>query len=104
MNGGVIVFLCNNTPNGPQPQACPSPGGTVTGTITAEDVIGPGLNAGAADQGITPGGLNEALRAIANGAPYVNVHSERFPSGEFRGQVRVDDRRKDEQRRDDSDR
>ena len=94
MNGGVIVFLCNNSPDGPQPQPCPSPGGTLTGTITAQDVVGPGLNAEAADQGITPGSLNDALRAILSGATYVNVHSERFPGGELRGQIRIDDDQK----------
>ena len=105
VNGGVMVFLCNNGPNGPQPRPCPSPGGTVTGTITAEDVIGPGLNAGAADQGITPGSLDDVVRAILNGATYVNVHSERFPGGELRGQIKVvEDERKGDQRQDESDR
>jgi hypothetical protein len=45
-NGGVIAFLCGG---GGKP-SCPSgPNGTVSGTITAADVIGPapqGLNAG----------------------------------------------------------
>ncbi len=35
VNGGVMVFLCNNTPDGPQPRPCPSQGGTVSATITA---------------------------------------------------------------------
>jgi hypothetical protein len=92
VNGGIMVFLCNNSPDGPQPRPCPSPGGTVTGTIRAEDVVGPGLSAGAADQGITPGSLDDALRAIlnGNGATYANVHSERFPGGEIRGQITID--------------
>jgi CHRD domain len=92
VNGGIMVFLCNNSPDGPQPRPCPSPGGTVTGTIRAEDVVGPGLSAGAADQGITPGSLDDALRAIlnGNGATYANVHSERFPGGEIRGQIAID--------------
>jgi hypothetical protein len=105
VNGGVMVFLCNNSPDGPQPGPCPSPGGTVTGTITAEDVVGPGLNAEAADQGITPGSLDDALRAILRGATYVNVHSERFPGGELRGQIKiVEDGKKDDEREDDDDR
>jgi hypothetical protein len=75
VNGGIILFLCNNSPDGPQPRPCPSPGGTVTGTIRAEDVVGPGLNAGEADQGITPGSLDDAFRAIlnGNGAAYANA-------------------------------
>src|SRR5262245_49494423 len=30
--GGVMVFLCNNTPAGPAPRPCPNGSGTVTGT------------------------------------------------------------------------
>jgi hypothetical protein len=103
VNGGIMVFLCNNSPTGPQPGPCPSPGGTVTGTITAEDVLGPGLEAGAADQGITPGNLNDVLRAILSGATYVNVHSERFPGGEIRGQIKIDDGKGDDDRGHDDD-
>jgi hypothetical protein len=93
VNGGVMVFLCNNSPNGPQPRACPSPGGTVSGTFTAEDVVGPGLNAGANDQGIEPGSLDNVIEAIRSGNTYVNIHSQRWPGGELRGRIRTDERR-----------
>jgi CHRD domain-containing protein len=89
VNGGVMVFLCNNTPEGPQPRACPAQGGTVTGTFTAEDVVGPGPEDPATDQGIRPGNLQDVIRAILSGATYVNVHSERWPPGEIRGQISV---------------
>jgi hypothetical protein len=80
--GGVSAFLCGG---GDKP-ACPTPGGTVEGTIDAADVIGP------AGQGILAGQLNELVRAIRAGATYVNVHSTTFPAGEIRGQVKSDRR------------
>ena len=81
--GGVSAFLCGG---GDKP-ACPTPGGTVEGTIDAADVIGP------AGQGILAGQLNELVRAIRAGATYVNVHSTTFPAGENRGQVKGDRRK-----------
>ena len=81
--GGVSAFLCGG---GDKP-ACPSPAGTVEGTIDAADVIGP------AGQGILAGQLNELVRAIRAGAAYVNVHSTTFPAGEIRGQLKSDRRR-----------
>lgn len=81
--GGVSAFLCGG---GDKP-ACPTPGGTVEGTIDAADVIGP------AGQGILAGQLNELVRAIRAGATYVNVHSTTFPAGEIRGQVKSDRRK-----------
>ena len=80
-SGGVSAFLCGG---GTKP-ACPAAAGTVTGTITPADVIGP------AAQGIAPGEFAEVLRAIRAGAVYANVHSAARPGGEIRGQLRVDD-------------
>jgi hypothetical protein len=62
--GGVSAFLCGG---GDKP-ACPSPGGTVSGTIDAADVIGP------TGQGIAPGQIAELIRAMRAGATYANVH------------------------------
>jgi CHRD domain-containing protein len=76
VNGGVAAFLCGG---GGKP-ACP-PSGTVTGNIAASDVIGP------AGQGIAAGELDELVRAIKHGVTYVNVHTDKFPDGEIRGQI-----------------
>jgi CHRD domain len=80
VNGGISAFLCGG---GGKP-ACPTTGGTVTGTIVAADVIGP------TDKGIQVGEFAELLRAMRNGATYVNVHSQAWPPGEIRGNIRRD--------------
>src|SRR3954469_18795742 len=80
--GGISAFLCSNLNNGPAgTPACPTPGGTVTGTITPPQVIGP------AAQGIQPGEFAELVRALRAGAAYANIHTTTFPAGEIRGQI-----------------
>jgi hypothetical protein len=85
VNGGIVVFLCQTTsfpdPTGLAP-TCP-PSGTVTGTITAANVLA------VPAQGIAAGEFGEVLRAIRRGVTYVNVHSDKFPGGEIRGQIRI---------------
>jgi len=80
VGAGVFGFLCG----GPKP-ACPTPGGTVEGTWTAADVIGP------TGQGVAAGSFGEFVRALRAGAVYINVHSNgatpSYPEGEIRGQV-----------------
>ena len=84
VNGGIMIFLCSNLGNGPAgTQACPPSPGSISGTIEADDVV-----AAAAAQGIAAGELGEAIRAMRNGVTYVNVHSDIFPGGEIRGQLR----------------
>jgi hypothetical protein len=78
VNGGIVIHLCGS---GGKP-ACPTPSGQVTATVTAADVVD--LPA----QGIPAGGLAEVITAMRRGATYVNVHSELFPGGEIRGQIR----------------
>ena len=78
VGGGVITFLCGG---GTKPSPCPTTGGTVTGTITPADIIGP------TDQGIEPMSFSEFVRAMRAGATYANVHSTRWPEGEIRGQL-----------------
>lgn len=82
VNGGISVFLCSNLGNGPAgTQPCPAAPATITGTITAIDVIGPTA------QGIAPGEFAELIRAIRAGATYVNVHTTGRPGGEIRSQI-----------------
>ena len=91
--GGVMVFLCGpaagatgGPPAGfPNPPACPdTTSGTVSGTVTAANVVGPN------NQGITPAGdVAKVVQARREGGGDVNVHSTRSPSGEIRGPVVV---------------
>ena len=77
--GGVSAFICGG---GGQP-ACPTgASATITGTITAANVVGPAV------QGIAAGQLDELVRAIRAGAVYVNVHTATYANGEIRGQLR----------------
>jgi hypothetical protein len=82
--GGVMVFLCTNVGGAPAgTPACPGPaGGTVTGTLTAADLIGP------ANQGVASGEFEEFVDALRGDAAYVNVHTDLFQPGEIRGNIR----------------
>ena len=83
-SGGIMVFLCSNLGNGPAgTEPCPPAPGEVSGSLAAEDVVGP------AAQGIAAGEFDEVLRAIARGVTYANVHSDLHPAGEIRAQLQV---------------
>jgi hypothetical protein len=80
--GGIFVFLCTNLSNGPAgTPACPPAGGTVSGTITAADVVAvPGQN-------VTAGDFDAVVQIITSDTAYANVHTAKFPAGEIRGQI-----------------
>jgi len=81
--GGVIAFLCSNLSNPPEgTPPCPERGGTVSGTIDANQVLP------IEGQNIPAGDFNALVSAIVSETTYANVHTTRFPAGELRGQIR----------------
>jgi hypothetical protein len=81
VNGGVMVFLCGG---GGKPPCAQATSGTASGTITANDIVGP------AGQGIDPapaGQFADVIRAILTHNAYANLHTTKFPGGEVRGSV-----------------
>jgi hypothetical protein len=84
VNGGIMVWLCGTASN-PGPagtQVCPQ-GGTISGTITAAEVVGPG---GA--QQLGAGEFAEFVKALRNDLAYANIHSNPSTGGEIRGQIK----------------
>ena len=77
ISGGVSAFLCG----GGDKASCPASSGTVTGTITASDVIGP------AGQGLAAGNFAGLIASMRAGATYANVHTTAHPGGEIRGAI-----------------
>ena len=89
VNGGIVVFLCTNLANGPVGRTvppCPPPPATVEGVLTADDVSTAAASSGARTQGIAEREFAEFIRAMRAGVTYANVHSDRWPNGEIRGQ------------------
>jgi hypothetical protein len=78
VNGAIHAFLCGG---GDKP-LCPATEGTVTGVIDAADII-----ASVPDRGIEAGAFEEFAQAIRAGHTYVNVHTDKWPGGEIRGQI-----------------
>jgi hypothetical protein len=82
--GGIIVFLCTNLGNSPAgTPACPNPSGTVTGTITPANIIGP------LSQGIAAGNFAGLVTALTSMTAYGNIHTTNFPAGEIRGNIKL---------------
>ncbi len=86
VNGAIVVFLCTNLGNGPAGTAPCPPSGTVEGVATADTMVNTG-----APQGLAAGEFAELLKAIRKGVTYVNVHTDKHPTGEIRGQVKTED-------------
>ena len=78
VNGGVIAFFCGGGGKDP----CTPGSGNFSGTVSAADVIGPTA------QGIAAMEFAEVVRALRAGQIYVNVHTNKHPGGEIRGQVK----------------
>jgi hypothetical protein len=80
--GGVLVFFCSNLAGAPAgTHACPANGGTVTGTITATNVLA------IAGQNVTAGDFEALDDAIRSETAY-GIHTTKFPAGEIRGEIR----------------
>ena len=77
-SGGVVAFLCGG---GGKP-ACPAAGTLITGSIGAANVQA------LAGQNLAAGDMAAFVRAIRSGFAYVNVHTNSFPTGELRGQIK----------------
>jgi hypothetical protein len=87
VNGSIVIWLCqtntNKDPTGLSPE-CPQEG-TVTGRITAANVIAGSMTT----QQLNAGDFAGALAAMRAGAAYANVHTSPLsPGGEIRGQIR----------------
>ena len=76
-NGPVVTWLY---PDSPPPQLIEGrfSGVLATGTITDEDLVGP----------LEDDSLAELFAIMRAEETYVNVHTEAFPAGEVRGQIR----------------
>jgi hypothetical protein len=91
-NGPIILFLCANgtfksaAPAAAPPPDCPTGSGTVSGTLTAVNLIP--RPATPVVTGVTPAINNfaDAVEEIVNGDTYTNVHTAVNTGGEIRGQ------------------
>jgi len=91
VNGGISIWLCQTPPAFTDPTGlapiCPQEG-TVSGTLTRFNVIGPiGQGIAGTPSGASPEEFAEVVRAIRAGVTYANVHSTKHPGGEIRGQI-----------------
>jgi len=89
VNGSIVIWLCDTTtvPGPAGTQKCPQ-SGTITGTITAADVVAGSMTA----QQLEAGELDEVIAAIRGRVAYANVHTGLSPGGEIRGQIRASER------------
>ena len=76
-NGGFVVWLY---PSAPPMQLIPGrfDGVLAEGTITSSDLV----------NGLAGGSLTDLLNEMKSGNAYVNVHTDQYPGGEIRGQIK----------------
>ncbi len=56
---------------------------SIVGFIDASDVVGPTA------QGMAVGNFGPVVRALKQGVTYVNLHTDKYPGGEIRGQLKI---------------
>ena len=78
--GGVVFFFCGGGGKPACPAGTTTPA-TVTGTVTAADILAP------ANQGLAAGDIAGMIEEIRAGFAYANVHTSSSPGGEIRGQL-----------------
>jgi hypothetical protein len=83
VNGPIVVWLCGTTPSNPGPAGTPTcpQSGSVSGTISSEDVLP------SPTQQLAAGEILELIAALRGGVAYTNVHTVASPGGEIRGQI-----------------
>lgn len=92
--GGIMVFFCSNLVGPPAgTQACPSAGGTVTGSWVASNVQA------IAGQNVTAADFDALTDALFSNSAYANVHTNNFKAGEIRGQLHRDEEGHDKDHR-----
>ncbi len=95
--GGIVVFFCTNLGNGPSGVSippCPTFEGTVTGMIKPSAVLAiPTQNV------VTAGDFKALVAALTSDSAYVNIHTASFKAGEIRGQIHLESRRRDRDRK-----
>lgn len=87
--GGIVLWLCGSdalpgpagTPRCNQNDPTDNRNGTVSGTLTVDNIIPVAAN------GIAAGEWAEVVELIRAGRTYANVHSAKFGPGEIRSQI-----------------
>src|SRR5690606_6975752 len=76
-NGPVVTWLYPEGGQQPEPIEGTTDGELASGTLTADDLV----------DTLEGSSIDDLVSEIIGGNAYVNVHTERYPAGEIRGQL-----------------